>query len=203
MSLSLYSTFALAVTALMLIPGPNVALIAANSIAHGARFGLTTVAGTTAAMVVQLALTGLGLTTLLGELAQAFSLLRWIGVAYLAYLGLAAWRAPAIELTRTGPQARAARTIFARGFFVSLTNPKTLLFYAAFLPQFVDPGAPAAPQVAALAVIFLTIAVVVDSGWAMLSAQLRPLLALRSRLLNRLTGALLMGAAVGLALARR
>ena len=88
MSLPVFSAFALAVTILMLIPGPNVALIAANSIAHGARYGLTTVAGTSAAMVLQLALTGLGMTALMGELARAFEVLRWLGVAYLIWLGV-------------------------------------------------------------------------------------------------------------------
>src|SRR5580692_2954791 len=94
MTLALYAAFVAAATILMLIPGPNVALIVANSLAHGARFGLTTVAGTAAAMVVQLALTVLGLSTLLGELGNAFEWLRWIGVGYLVWLGVSAWRAP-------------------------------------------------------------------------------------------------------------
>ena len=81
MPLRLYAAFVAAVTILMLIPGPNVALIVANSVARGARYGLLTVAGASAAMVVQLALTALGMTTLLGALAQGFAVLRWIGRA--------------------------------------------------------------------------------------------------------------------------
>ena len=203
MSLPAYSAFALAVTILMLIPGPNVALIAANSIAHGARYGLTTVAGTSTAMVLQLALTGLGMTAVLGELARAFEVLRWLGVAYLIWLSIAALRAPATDLTKTPPQARKEGAIFGRGFLVSLTNPKTLLFYAAFFPQFVNPGAPAAPQIVLLAVTFLVIAVIVDSGWALLAARFRQFLALNGRLRNRLTGGFFLGAAAGLAFARR
>jgi threonine/homoserine/homoserine lactone efflux protein len=203
MSFGLFSAFALAVTILMLIPGPNVALIAANSIAHGARYGLMTVAGTSSAMVLQLALTGLGMTALLGELAHAFEILRWLGVAYLVWLGVNAWRQPAVDLTKMRPQARQTNVIFGRGFLVSLTNPKTLLFYAAFFPQFIDAGAPAAPQMLVLAATFLVIAVVVDSGWALLAARFREFLALNGRLRNRLTGGLMMGAALGLALARR
>jgi len=75
MSISLYLAFVLAVSILMLIPGPNVALIVANSLAHGARYGLMTVAGTSAAMVLQLGLTGLGMTAMLGELSRAFDIL--------------------------------------------------------------------------------------------------------------------------------
>jgi homoserine/homoserine lactone efflux protein len=203
MSLPLYAAFVVAVTILMLIPGPNVALIVANSLAHGARFGLTTVAGTTAAMVVQLALTGLGMTTLLGEIASAFEILRWFGVAYLLWLGVSAWRAPAIDLTRMPPQARSSRAIFLRGFFVSLTNPKTLLFYAAFFPQFLVSGAALAGQIAILSATFLVVALVVDSGWALLAARFRGVLGVNGKLRNRLTGGLLMGAGLGLALARR
>jgi threonine/homoserine/homoserine lactone efflux protein len=203
MSLPLYIAFVVATTVLMLIPGPNVALIVANSIAHGARYGLVTVAGTASAMVVQLALTGLGMTTLLGELARAFEVLRWIGVAYLLWLGFNAWRAPSTDLTRTAPQPRAVRGIFLRGFLVSLTNPKTLLFYTAFFPQFIDPRSAIAPQIAALAATFIVVALVVDSGWGLLAARFRGVLGVNGKLRNRLTGGLLMGAGVGLALARR
>ncbi len=203
MSLHLYLAFVAAVTILMLIPGPNVALIVANSLAHGARFGLVTVAGTSAAMVVQLALTALGMTTLLGALAQGFEILRWLGVAYLVFLGVRAWRAPALDLKRARPEPRAARAIFLRGFLVSLTNPKTLLFYAAFLPQFLDVSANVGGQLAILSVTFVALALVLDGGWALLAARLRGVLAVNGRLRNRLTGSLLMGAGLGLALARK
>jgi threonine/homoserine/homoserine lactone efflux protein len=203
MSFSLYAAFVAAVTLLMLIPGPNVALIVANSVAHGARYGLTTVAGTTSAMVVQLAVSALGMTALLGELARIFEALRWIGVAYLVWLGIAAWRAPATDLTKTPAEPRSARAIFTRGFLVSLANPKTLLFYAAFFPQFIDPRAAIAPQVAILSATFLIVALVVDSGWGLLAGHFRALLGANAKLRNRLTGGLLMGAGLGLALARR
>ena len=202
MSLHLYLAFVAAVTILMLIPGPNVALIVANSLAHGARFGLVTVAGTSAAMVVQLALTALGMTTLLGALAQGFEILRWLGVAYLVFLGVRAWRAPALDLKRARPEPRAARAIFLRGFLVSLTNPKTLLFYAAFLPQFLDVSANVGGQLAILSVTFVALALVLDGGWALLAVR-RGVLAVNGRLRNRLTGSLLMGAGLGLALARK
>jgi threonine/homoserine/homoserine lactone efflux protein len=203
MPLHLYAAFVAAVTILMLIPGPNVALIVANSLAHGARYGLVTVAGTSAAMVAQLALTALGMTTLLGEVAQGFAVLRWLGVVYLVFLGLRAWRAAPLDLTRARPEPRAARAIFWRGFLVSLTNPKTLLFYAAFLPQFVEPSAGVGRQLAILSLTFVALALVLDGGWALLAARLRGALGVDGRLRNRLTGAALIGAGLGLALARK
>jgi len=130
--------FVAAVTVLMLIPGPNVALIVANSLAYGARFGLLTVVGTCSAMVVQLGLTALGMTQILGALGVWFGWLRWIGVVYLFYLGVMQWRAPVVDLTRTRAEPRSPRAIYMRALLVSLTNPKTLLFHGAFFPQFID-----------------------------------------------------------------
>lgn len=195
--------FILATTILMLIPGPNVALIVANSVAWGTRYGLLTVTGTAAAMVVQLGLTALGMGAALGAMAAWFEYLRWIGVVYLLWLGIRQWRAPAIDLTQVPAQPRSARAIAMRGFLVSLTNPKTLLFYGAFLPQFVSADRPLMPQLGVLSATFLALALLLDGGWAVLAGRARFLLASRARLRNRLSGGMLMCASVGLALARR
>jgi homoserine/homoserine lactone efflux protein len=203
MHISLYLCFVLASTILMLIPGPNVSLIVANSIAYGTRYGLLTVAGTSSAIVLQLALTTLGLAATLDVLAGWFEWIRWIGVAYLLYIGIRQWIAAPVDLTRTRPQPRSFRTIAMRGFLISLTNPKTLLFYSAFFPQFLSPDAPIAPQVAVLSLTFLGIAAGLDSAWALLAGRVRGVLAIRGRLRNRLSGGFLIGAGVGLALARR
>jgi homoserine/homoserine lactone efflux protein len=202
-SLDLYLAFVAASAVLILIPGPNVALIVANSVAHGTRFGLLTVAGTSSAVVVHLALTVLGATAILSFLAASFDWLRWAGVIYLVWLGVRAWRAPAVDLAGTVAQARSVKLIFGRGFLVGLTNPKTLLFYGAFLPQFVTPGPTVADQLLLLAVTFLVVATVLDGVWAVLAGRLRKLLRTHVRLRNRLTGSLLVGAGFGLALARR
>jgi len=202
-SLDLYLAFVAASAVLILIPGPNVALIVANSVAHGTRFGLLTVAGTSSAVVVHLALTVLGATAILSFLAASFDWLRWAGVIYLVWLGVRAWRAPAVDLAGTEAQARSVKLIFGRGFLVGLTNPKTLLFYGAFLPQFVTPGPTVADQLLLLAVTFLVVATVLDGVWAVLAGRLRKLLRTHVRLRNRLTGSLLVGAGLGLALARR
>jgi threonine/homoserine/homoserine lactone efflux protein len=203
MHLELYLGFVLATTILILIPGPNVSLIVANAIAYGTRYGLLTVAGTSSAIVLQLALTALGLTATLGVLAGWFEWIRWIGVAYLLYLGFRQWMAAPVDLTRTPPQPRSFRAIALRGFLISLTNPKTLLFYGAFFPQFLAPDAPVGPQVALLSLTFFVIAAGLDCGWALLAGRVRSVLAIRGRLRNRLSGGFLMGAGIGLALAHR
>jgi threonine/homoserine/homoserine lactone efflux protein len=198
MTLELYTAFVAAVVVLMLIPGPNVALVTSQSIAHGPGRGLVTVAGTSAAMVVQLAVVGLGLTGALAFAGHAFALIRWIGVAYLIFLGVQAWRGPSAT-SAAEPPPRADRA-FLRGVIVSLTNPKTLLFYAAFFPQFMTGHD--GRQFWLLAASFLVIAIVIDSGWALLAGRLRPLLFRHARLCGRITGAVLIAAGAGLALAR-
>jgi homoserine/homoserine lactone efflux protein len=198
--LQLYLTFIAAVAVLILIPGPNVALIVANSVAYGPRYGLLTVAGTGSAMVIQLGLTALGMTTVLGVLASWFEWIRWLGVVY---LGVRQWRAEPADLTRTTPQPRSFRAIYARGFLVSLTNPKTLLFYAAFLPQFITANDRVEAQLTLLSLTFLAVAVLLDGAWALAASGARKFLATRGRIRNRLSGGLLIGAGIGLALARR
>src|ERR1700756_4938809 len=163
MHLDLYLGFVLASTILILIPGPNVSLIVANSIAHGTRYGLLTVIGTSSAIIVQLTLTALGLSATLGALAGWFEWVRWIGVAYLLYLGIRQWIAVPVDLTRIRPQPRSFRAIAARGFLISRANPKTLLFYGAFFPQFLTTDQPIGPQVALLSATFFVIAAGLDA----------------------------------------
>ena len=199
----LFLAFVLAVTILMLIPGPNVALIVANSVSYGFRYGLLTVAGTSTAMVVQLGLTVLGMTELLGTLGSWFEWIRWIGVAYLVYLGVAQWRAPPVNLADIAPEPKSARAMFTRALLVSLTNPKTLFFYGAFFPQFVVTSHDVGAQVAILSATFLLLAVLLDGCWALAAGRARGLLATHGRLRNRISGGLLVGAGIGLALARK
>jgi homoserine/homoserine lactone efflux protein len=198
----LYLAFVAAVVVLALIPGPNVALIVANSVAYGPRYGLLTVAGTSSAMVPQLALASLGLTGMMGTLGFWFEWIRWIGVVYLMWLGIQQWRAMPVDLTRTVPEPKSRCAIFLRALLVSLTNPKTLVFYGAFFPQFLDTGAAPGPQVVVLSLTFLAIAILIDGSWALVAGRARTLLASHGRLRNRVSGGLLIGAGVGLALAR-
>jgi threonine/homoserine/homoserine lactone efflux protein len=202
-SAALYLAFLFASIVLLLIPGPNVALIASTSIAHGPRAGLLTVAGTSCAMVLQLAMTVAGMTALLTVSANGFAALRWMGVFYLLYLGIRAWRAAPDDLTAAPPVKPARAATFWRGVLVSLTNPKTLLFFGAFLPQFVSSTSPLLPQLLFLSATFLALAVILDCAWALLAGQIRSILGTRGRVRNRLQGGLLIGAAAGLALARK
>jgi len=197
----LYVAFVAAVTALMLLPGPNIALITSNSVSHGIRYGLLTVAGTSSAMVVQLAVTAFGLTGLLTAMGEWFEWIRLAGAAYLIYLGIVTWRAVAPDLSKPVLGPRSGR-IYTRALLVCLTNPGVLMFYGAFFPQFMTASENFGTQMATLCATFLVIALIVDSGWAMAAGWARRLLLTRMRLANRISGGLLITAGVGLAVAR-
>lgn len=193
--------FILAVTLLMLLPGPNVALIVGNSIGNGMRSGLLTVAGTTSAMALQLGLTCLGLHAALGLAGNMFAWLRWAGVIYLIYLGLKAWNAPVTALDAP-VTVKAPFVIFKQACLVSLTNPKTLFFFSAFFPQFITDNGHALRQMVILSISFLITALIVDSGWVLFSHHSRKLLTGHRRLQNRISGGFLITAGIGLAVAR-
>jgi homoserine/homoserine lactone efflux protein len=106
-------------------------------------------------------------------------------------------------VTRAGPQTHSAKTVYLRGFLVSLSNPKTRLFFGAFLPQFVNPGAEPMGQLVLLYTALLVIAIVLDGTWALTADRFGRVLALNSKLRNRLTGGLLVSAGLGLALVRK
>ena len=118
MAVDLYLAFVAASVVLVLIPGPNVAVIVAASLGLGGRYGLLTVAGTSAAMVLQLALTVLGMAAVLAVLANWFAWLRWAGVAYLVYLGIRRWRSAGDPLAPAAAGPGSTRRLFWRGFLV-------------------------------------------------------------------------------------
>jgi homoserine/homoserine lactone efflux protein len=137
---------------------------------------------------------------LLQEVGAWFGWVRWVGAAYLIWLGVRQWRAAPPDLTAIKAQPRA--TLFAQAFLVSLVNPKTLIFYGAFFPQFIALDRPVMPQAALLSAVFLIIALTIDSGWALAVSRVRPLLLRRGRLTGRLSGGILIGAGAALALLR-
>ncbi len=205
MPLELYLAFVAATAVLILIPGPAVALIVATALAHGARGALVSVAGVSTAVVGQLVVVGFGMASAMALLAEWFEWLRWAGVAYLVYLGVRQWRAAPVALGDvTAPEVSRAR-LYWTGFIVNATNPKILFFYAAFFPQFIDPLRPHGPQIALICVTFLVVQTLLDGAYALLGGRLRPWLSsrARARTRNRVTGGLLIGAGLGLALARR
>ena len=205
MSIELYLAFVAATVVLIAFPGPNVTLIVANSLTYGSRRALMTVAGTQAAQFLQLAAVVIGMTSLLHLLAASFEVLRWIGVGYLLWLGVQRWRADGAGLNGDTTAAASSRQLFWQGFVVSATNPKVLFFYAAFFPQFIDPTAAAMPQLVALSATFITIAAVIDGGYALAGGRSRGWLVnrARARLTDRITGTMLIGTGLWLAFARR
>ncbi len=201
----LYLTFVLATALLILMPGPVVTVTVANALKYGTRHGLRTVIGASSATTLLLLVGGFGMASAFLLLAQWFDWLRWIGAAYLVFLGVQQWRAKPLSLTDDGVGAGPKKSSFWQGFMVSITNPKSILFFAAFFPQFIDPARPAGLQLLILSVTFLVIALILDSSYALLSGRLRPYLndAKRGRLRNRITGGLLIGTGLVLAMARK
>jgi threonine/homoserine/homoserine lactone efflux protein len=159
--------FVLAALALLLVPGPAVLYVVARSIEHGRRAGLASVLGIHVGTLVHIAAATLGLSALVLSSAVAFTAVKIAGAVYLIGLGL--WtlfaRHPETEVALGGE--RNLRRAFAQGIVVNVLNPKTALFFLAFLPQFVDPNAPhPAVQIAFLGVLFALLGLVTDSIWA-------------------------------------
>jgi len=203
MDLQLYLAFFLATFVFMIIPGPNVALIVANSMAHGMRSGIFTVLGTCSAMVVQLVLVGVGIAGAASVLGDWIGWLRWLGIFYLIYLGVKQWSAPAAaDGSGSVRFSSLAGSAYARGFLVSLINPQTLVFYAAFFPQFVKTDQPVMAQMLVFGATFVWLALLVDGSWAVAVGLARFKMASSDAVRSRVSGALLIVVAVALALAR-
>ena len=201
MNWHLFAGFLLITVVLILTPGPIVTLVISTGATRGVRAGLVTVAGTSLGNATLLAAIATGLGWVLTHAATLFDVLRWIGAAYLIWLGVRAWRSAARAL----PAAAGDQVHFWRGFLVALSNPKTMAFFTAFLPQFVDPSRPAGYQLAVMCVVSVALAAVSDSCWAIASGLgrawfMRPA---RARLLRRTSALTLIGGGVWLSLARR
>jgi threonine/homoserine/homoserine lactone efflux protein len=186
---------------LILIPGPNVALIVANSLRHGMRIGIITSFGTTVGIALQLLVVVLGMAALIELVADALTWIKWIGVVYLLLVGLKTWNEPAPDLSDI--KAQSETRAFWSGVLLAVINPKTLLFNAAFLPQFVGNTAEASGQLLLLAAVFMTVIVIGDALWAVFAAAARGWLGRVGHLHNRISGGFLLSAGVGLALSRR
>lgn len=190
-----------ATVVLVLIPGPNVALVVANTLQHGLRAGVITVAGTTTGIALQLVLVAAGLSAVIHAAASALLWIKWLGVAYLLYLAVIIWREPASDLTRVQPDA--SPKVFRHGLLLAILNPKVLLFNAAFLPQFLSGTGNAAAEVLLVLGTYLAVLVCGDMLWAVFASAARPALLRLGQLRNRLTAAFLFFAGVGLALSKR
>jgi threonine/homoserine/homoserine lactone efflux protein len=192
-------TLIAATVVLVAIPGPNVALVVATSLKYGFRSGAVTVLGTTAGVGLQLALVVFGLATLVEVFADALTWIRWAGVVYLFFLGFRAWREPPADLRAV----EAMPAVFWRGLLLAVLNPKTLLFNAAFIPQFAAGGPGTILELGLVATVFLLVLMLGDLLWAAFATSARPLLIRYAAARNRVSGAFMVTAGIGLALARR
>ncbi|HEX4680023.1 MAG TPA: LysE family translocator [Gaiellaceae bacterium] len=167
---STIALFLLAATALAVVPGPAVAYIVTQSIDQGRRAGLVSALGVASGGLVHVAAATVGLSALIASSATAFTVVKLVGAAYLIVVGIR--RIVAGDSEETEPRALRAplRRIYRQGVIVNVLNPKTALFFLAFLPQFVDPQRGAVwPQVAVLGVIFVSVAVLSDITYALVS----------------------------------
>ena len=204
-SIEFYTAYVLATTALILIPGPIVTLTVANSLDRGLGHGIVTVCGATCGTTVLLSLGFFGMAWVATVLSEWLTVLRWLGVAYLILLGVKQWFAASGQNQDAVEVMNSNLTALMRGFLVAVTNPKTVLFYAAFFPQFLDFSKPLGPQLWVLNLTFVVIAFSIDSCYAILAGRLRQWIASagRARLRNRLTGILLIITGAGMAFMQR
>jgi homoserine/homoserine lactone efflux protein len=202
MNWELFAAFLVITAVLVITPGPIVTLVIATGAREGMRAALTTVVGTTLGNALLLAAIAFGLSWVVRNAATLFEILRWIGAAYLIWLGIQAWR----HAGETGAASLPRGHVHVwRGFAVALSNPKTIAFFTAFLPQFVDPGLPVEPQLALMCTVSVVLAAITDSGWAVAAGLGRAwfMQSWRAKLLGRLSGMALIGGGVWLSLARR
>jgi threonine/homoserine/homoserine lactone efflux protein len=210
-----WQTFWLFVTVTFFVsatPGPNMLLVMSSSARFGFRAALATMAGCLTALLAMMSISAAGLGALLQAFPSVFNGLRWIGAAYLAYLGIRTWRAPVqaggadigAVARAAGAPVRTRGQLFRQGLLVAASNPKAILFAAAFLPQFIHPDRPKLPQF----VILLATFAVIEIGWYFIYAgsgrQLAQYLQRASvlRLFNRLTGGVFVGFAAAMAAVR-
>jgi threonine/homoserine/homoserine lactone efflux protein len=202
MSVEFYLAYVLACVVIVIVPGPTVSLIVANSITYGTRAGLSNIAGTQLGLATMIGIVLIGLASLIETVGFWFDLVRLAGAAYLIWLGYKLLRSPgALGDPAKVPAPRVG--FFWQGFLVLMSNPKALLLFGAFIPQFVDPRGDYVGQVLILGVTAMATAAIFDSAYAVLTGRARALLSPpRVRLVSRVSGGFLIGGGVWLALAR-
>jgi threonine/homoserine/homoserine lactone efflux protein len=203
MSLQVYLAFIAACVALALLPGPIVTLVIANGLRHGTRAALTNIAGVQLGLVIAIGVVAIGLTSLMATMGYWFDWVRFAGAAYLVWLGIKLIRSPVEGVKADAPPPPPRGGFFLQGFVVALSNPKLLVFFGAFLPQFMDMSKDHISQVAVLGITFMVIAGLTDVTYAMLAGRARKFFSTkRTRLLSRVSGGFMIGGGVWLALTR-
>ena len=202
MSLQVYLAFVAACIALALLPGPVVTLLIANGLRHGSRAALTNILGVQAGLLIVIGIVAIGLTSLMATMGYWFDWVRFAGAAYLIWLGVKLIRCPVEGIA--GEEAPPPRGgFFLQGLVVLVSNPKLLIFFGAFLPQFMDMNRDHASQATLLGITFMVIAAITDGAYALLAGRARTLFsAHRTRLVSRISGSFMIGGGIWLALTR-
>jgi len=199
MAFSTWLIYLAAVIGLSLTPGPNGLLALTHGALYGPRRALLTVLGGVSGFTALIALSMFGLGAVLQASSHALLVLKWVGGAYLVWLGIQLWRAPAMHLTlAAGAPTPRRDVLFRQGLLTAVSNPKVLLFYGAFLPQFIDLQRPLAMQFLVMALTFAVVEGVVEILLARLAGRIRPWLERGGRGFNRVCGSFF--ALIGVAL---
>jgi threonine/homoserine/homoserine lactone efflux protein len=197
MSLTHWLAFLVASNLLLAIPGPTVLVVVSYALGHGRRPAAAVVAGVTLGDFTAMTCSMLGLGAILAASAFVFTGLRWLGGLYLIYLGFKLWRAPVVTPDAPAPTLSLKR-IFAHAHAVTALNPKSIIFFIAFVPQFIDTARPFVPQVVILEAIFVIMAGLNAALYGWLASKVREKLKNPrvQRAVNRTGGTALMGAGV-------
>lgn len=191
MTLDTWLIFLVAAIGLSFTPGPNGLLALTHGALYGVRRTVFTVLGGALGFLIVIAVSMFGIGALLLVVPDVLTVLKWVGGAYLVFLGVQVWRAPAIAVSSSGERPSASGwSLFQQGLLAAVTNPKGILFFVAFLPQFIDPQRDLGLQFVIMASTFIVIEIVFELVVAALSQSLQPLLARAGRWFNRATGGL-------------
>ncbi|HEV7490089.1 MAG TPA: LysE family translocator [Rhodanobacteraceae bacterium] len=207
MTTRLWLAFFITATAAAFVPGPAVLYVVGQAMRHGANKAVAANLGILSGNMVWFAASAVGLATLVAFAAPVFVAIKWIGVAYLTWLGFGAWRDAlrgAEPSRRIAPALQSGARMWRHGALLQLANPKAILFFTALLPQFVEPSQAIAPQIFVLAVTSIVCEFFVLAGCGCLAARGGALLVARPRLArvtDAAAGSCLLGAGIGLALA--
>ena len=194
----MFSAFLIASFILAVTPGPGVLYIVTRSLTQGRRLGLASVAGVALGNLGNAVGASIGLAAVFAVSTLAFTVVKYLGAVYLLYLGVQAIRAPRTGEAAAAPAPASLGRIFRDGFVVALLNPKTAVFFAAFLPQFMNAETPAIVQSVTLGSIFVAIAALTDTAYALAAGALAPAL-VRARGVRAAGRYLTGGAFIGLA----
>lgn len=207
MPIEVWLAFCFASFVLLIIPGPTIMLVVTYALAQGRRAAVPTVVGTALGDFVAMTASLAGLGVLLSASAVAFTVLKWVGGAYLVYLGIRLWMADVqpIEVADGGAKPKSDRAMLVHAFLVTALNPKSIVFFVAFLPQFITAGEPLFAQLAIMEASFLVLATVNAAAFAVVAGSARA--AIRQprvlRWVNRTGGSVLIGAGIAAIAVRR